>query len=82
MQANIRYVCREYTGGYVGGDFPISEEETIRTLIDKSLSESGAQAVPNLLDITIVMKNGKPAKLDDQVLDGDKVFVLQQIMGG
>ncbi len=82
MKANVRFVCRSYTGGYSGGDFDIVEGETVRSLIEKSLAFADTEVASNILDITLFMRNGKQAKLDDAIQDGDKLIVLQRIMGG
>ena len=82
MRIEARFVCSEIIGPLRNGDYELPEGAAISDLINLSRSECAEQVPDNRLDYLIFMLNGKPAKLDTCLADGDKVLVLRKIVGG
>ena len=82
MRIEARFVCSEIIGPLRNGDYELPEGAVISDLINQSRAECPEQVPDSRLDYLIFMRNGKPANLNTELADGDKVHILRKIVGG
>jgi len=82
MQAFIKFVCRDFVGGFDSGTFDVVPGDTVATFMRRVIEENGIKPIENLEDYIIVIKNASSAELSDPVEDDDKVYILRRILGG
>ncbi len=82
MNVTVKYGVSELIKGLRDGECELPDGSTAGELMVKSASESGAELSESLKNSIVFLVNGKPAKWETVLYEGDSVRVLYKIIGG
>ncbi len=82
MNITVKYGVSELIRGLRDGDCELPDGSTVGELIEKSASDSGTELSESVKNSIVFLVNGKPAKWETVLSEGDSVRVLYKIIGG
>lgn len=82
MKAEIKFYCGDIMNSMRQGEYELAEESTVALFMDKAQQEADKKLTESEKNMLSFLVNGKPAKWETVLSDGDELKVLFKIFGG